>query len=147
VTGPGVGVPVGVGVRVGVIVGVFVIVGVGQPPVGQGVGVSVLVGVFVIVGVSVIVGDGGSTTVTAPAPTAGAGRTAPFARESWTSCSVSGLTPLPSPCSVIVARMPDPVGPAGRLPSVLHTKVKSPGGMPGWKQVTERPVLPRNGPS
>jgi hypothetical protein len=90
VTGPGVGVRVGVCVGVFVIVGVFVMVGVfvdvavGHGTVGQGVGVNVCVGVFVMVGVSVSVGVGGSTTVTAPLASDGAGSDDPFMRDSST---------------------------------------------------------------
>ena len=138
---------VGVAVRVGVIVGVFVTVGVGQPPVGHGVGVSVGLGVFVIVGVLVMVGVGGSTTATAPIPSAGVGRLVPLTRERKTSWIVIALTPLLVPCSVRVARTPDPLGPAGVVPNVSQTYAKSPADTVGWKHVTALSVLPRNGPS
>jgi hypothetical protein len=128
-------------------------VAVGQPVVGQGVGVNVCVGVFVtvnvgvIVGVSVIVGVGAFTTVTDPPLTAGVGSDAPFTPDSCTFCKFTALTPLPFPCSVMVASRPPPLGPGGVFPSVLQTNVNNPGCGSGWKHVTVLNVLPRNGPT
>lgn len=153
VTGPVVGTGVSVAVRVGVIdgveviVGVRVIVGVGQPSVGHGVGEVVGVGESVDVGVSVIVGVGGSTTWMEPPTVVGLGSTEASTEASVTPWSVRELAPAALPWSVKIARMPDPEGPGGDAPSVLHTNVRDPGDVGGWLHETERPVLPKNGPA
>ena len=142
-SGFGVGVAVGVsvlvhvGVGVAVDVGVLVNVGV---DVAVGVGVLVNVGVGVAVLVAVAVGD---TNVTAPfVVVAGMGELAVSLSD---ALSASGELPSATVAKRTVARMLSPLGPP-KPPVEEQPKVKLLAVIVGGRQVTVRPVEPRNGP-
>jgi hypothetical protein len=128
--GAGVGVTAGVGVGVGVLVGVP--------------GVGVLVGVKV----GVAVGHTVAPPVTVALPFwIRVGVSAPKTLLRPTRVRSRGLTPEQDVPNLTVARSPLPDGPSGGGgATVRQPKRTFPTSSSGGRQVTLRPVLPRNGP-